>query len=444
MIKKQRKNSSSTEEHIIAERNRLAKNEKVAAIWTRVSSADQYHNNHSIETQENACIEYCQRNGIRVKKCFGGENESGSKAGEKFLDMIGEVLADPEYNHIIVYDFDRFSRSSNDGIIYKTKAKKSGVMVKSVNQQIDETNILAEQIENILIIIANIDNAMRRHKCHAGMVACIERGELYSRPPFGYTSRKVGKSHVIKVNEQGKILKKAFEWIANEPEITQTEIIRRLKIRGVEMTKQKLSTCLRNCFYCGLLEHKYLNGKIIDGCQEPLISKGLFKRVQDVLDGNHTNYQHAKETPKFPLKNHLKCSKDKHILSGYTVKAKNKDYYKCSLKGCKTNISATTVHNQYADILKSISIPDEYIPLLEMVIKHKLKEKEGEVIDRTAQISQNLKTLQTKLKRVTKKYVTEDLLSEEDYLDIKKELEKEIANCGSADVSGWRQAADQQ
>ena len=53
------------------------------------------------------------------------------KAGELFLDMIGEVLADPEYNHIIVYDFDRFSRSSEDGIIYKTKAKQSGVVVKS-------------------------------------------------------------------------------------------------------------------------------------------------------------------------------------------------------------------------------------------------------------------------------------------------------------------------
>ena len=124
--------------------------------------------------------------------------------------MIGEVLADPEYNYIVVYDFDRFSRSATDGIIYKAKAKNSGITVKSVNQPIDENNILAEQLENIFIVLANIDNAMRRHKCHEGMVACINRGEWYSRPPLGYDSRKVGKRHIITVNEQGKVLKNAL------------------------------------------------------------------------------------------------------------------------------------------------------------------------------------------------------------------------------------------
>ena len=212
MIKKKNTKNLTREEKIIKRRNELAKKEKVAAIWTRVSSADQFKNNSSIPTQIAACEDYCQRNGIRIKKYFGGENESGSKAGEMFLDMIGEVLADPEYNHIIVYDFDRFSRSSADGIVYKTKAKNSGVTVKSVNQPIDENNILSEQIENMFIILANIDNAMRKHKCYEGMVACINRGEWYSRPPLGYDSKKVGKRHIITVNEQGKILKKAFEW----------------------------------------------------------------------------------------------------------------------------------------------------------------------------------------------------------------------------------------
>ena len=178
------------EERIIEARKTLAAKEKVAAIWTRVSSADQYKSNYSIETQLNGCYEYCKRNGIRVKKEFGGENESAKEAGDLFLDMIGEVLADPEYNCIVVFDFDRFSRDSNDGIIYKTKVKRCGVTVKSVNQPIDSNNVLAEQIENILIIIADIDNAMRRHKCHEGMVNCINRGEWYSKPPLGYDSEK--------------------------------------------------------------------------------------------------------------------------------------------------------------------------------------------------------------------------------------------------------------
>lgn len=110
----------------------------------------------------------------------------------------------PEYNTIVVFDFDRFSRNSIDGITYKSTLKRKGITIESVNQPIDTNNILAEQIENILIIMADIDNAMRRHKCHDGMVACIKRGELYSRPPFGYDSRKEGKRHIITINEDGK------------------------------------------------------------------------------------------------------------------------------------------------------------------------------------------------------------------------------------------------
>lgn len=360
MIKKHKK---TREEKIVEKREELAKKEKVAAIWTRVSSADQFKNNCSIETQIESCRDYCARNGIRIKKEFGGKNESAKEAGDLFMDMIGEVMNDPEYNQIVVFDYDRFSRNSEDGIVYKAKVKRNGVNVKSVNQPIDSNNVLAEQIENILIIIAEIENAMRRHKCYEGMVKCINRGEWYSRPPLGYTSQKVDRHHVIKVNDQGKILRNAFEWVANEPEISQFEILRRLKLMGLDITKQKLSSSLRNSFYCGRLEHKYLNLEDSDksyimGVQEPLISEALFDRVQDILDGNHANYEHQDETPKFPMKKFVFCAKDKHLMTGYTTK--NNDYYKCAVKGCKTNVKASELHGKYAELLNGFVLPSDY------------------------------------------------------------------------------------
>ena len=430
MKKRKTTENLTREERIIRRRNELAKKEKVAAIWTRVSSADQYKYNNSIPTQIAACEDYCNRNGIRIKKYFGGENESGAKAGELFMDMIGEVLADPEYNYIVVYDFDRFSRSSTDGIIYKAKAKSSGITVKSVNQPIDENNIMAEQIENILIILANIDNAMRRHKCYEGMVACINRGEWYSRPPLGYTSKKEGKRHVITVNDKGRILQQAFEWIANEPDVSQSEVLRRLRLAGLDISKQQLSKCLHNCFYCGLIEHEYLkDGQRIEGCQEPMISKSMFWKVQDILNGNSKDYQHAKVTPRFPLKGHIRCAKDGHVMSGYTVKAKNLDYYKCNVKGCRTNVSAREMHRKYAEILNSLSVPDEFSPLLEMVIKRKFREKEGEFAEQQELVTKSLNTLRTKLKNAKLRYVSESCISEEDYLEVKSDLEGRIHEC---------------
>ena len=430
MIKKRRKHNQ-TDEEIIEARKKMAQNEKVAAIWTRVSSADQFRSNCSIPTQIAGCEEYCKAHGIRIKKYFGGENESAKEAGDLFLDMIGEVLADPEYNTIVVFDFDRFSRCSNDGIVYKTKVKRNGVQVLSVNQPIDQNNVLAEQIENILIIIADIDNAMRRHKCHQGMVDCVKRGEWYSRAPFGYDSKKVDKTHILTVNEKGRILKLAFEWIANEPDISQSEVLRRLKARGINIPKQRLSYYLRNRFYCGELEHKYLgvdkDGKqiVIQGKQEPLISKELFERVQNVLSGNRSNYEQAEVTPDFPLKKHIYCAKDNHVMTGYTTKGHK--YYKCPETGCKTNIRAEEVHTKYAEILNALNIKEELRPLVIAVAERKFEEKEDAFLENRTAVLKNISTLQTKLDNVVRRFADGEI-DRPVYEMRKTELEKDLAD----------------
>lgn len=86
MIKKKKLN----EDEII--RKRVAQKEQVAVIWTRVSTAEQYKNNCSIDTQRKACQNFCERNHIKIKGEFGARNESAKVEGELFLNMIAEVL----------------------------------------------------------------------------------------------------------------------------------------------------------------------------------------------------------------------------------------------------------------------------------------------------------------------------------------------------------------
>jgi DNA invertase Pin-like site-specific DNA recombinase len=249
---------------------------KRVVVYARYSCDNQTE--QSIEGQLRVCQEYAARNQMLIVENYIDRAMSGTNDNRPDFQRMLTDSKKKMWEGILVYKFDRFSRNSNDGIIYKSKAKHNGVSVLSVNQPIDPNNVLAEQIENILLIIADIDNAMRRHKCQSGMESCIRRGEWYSRPPLGYDSKKVDKTHILTVNDKGRLLKLAFEWVANEPEITQAEIIRRLKARGLDIPKQRLSQYLRNRFYCGEIEHKYLDGEIIEGKQEPLISKALFQR----------------------------------------------------------------------------------------------------------------------------------------------------------------------
>lgn len=400
MIKKKKKIGI---DQIISRRKSLTASGKgKAATWTRVSSEEQYKSNNSIDTQLEACHRYCENNNKEVKYDFGGTFESAKKAGEKFLDMVGVVLNDPEIDTIIVYDYDRFSRNMTEGLTYKGQLNRSGITIIAVNQPVDKSNLLAEHIEAILLIVADIDNAMRRHKCYEGMVACINRGEWYGRPPLGYNSKKVNREHQLTINDDGRILKFAWEWIANEPDITQAKVVERLRARGLDIKKQRLSECLRNPFYCGRLEHKFLNGNVIKGKQEKLISEALFDRVQQILDGNHGGYEQAAITPQFPLKGHIYYNG--HMLTGYTVKKKNLDYYKYSGKDGSVNVSAKELHTKYSELLDRFNVPMELIPILVNVLKQKFAEKENTQEDDINAVKKHLATINTYIKTAKKNF----------------------------------------
>ena len=388
---------------------RLAQKEQVAVIWTRVSTAEQYNKNYSVENQRKACIEYYERNNIRIKKDdYGATNESAKVEGELFLNMIADILLDPEINRVVVYDFDRFSRNSVAGITTKAKLKKSGIIVSSINQPIDQNNFLADAIENILIILADIDNAMRRHKCGEGMKACINRGEWYSKPPMGYDSRKVGKTHIITVNETGKLLREAFLWKANE-NLSNVEILRRLEARGLKLYKQRLTEIFRNVFYCGKIQHQYLGDRIIDGKQEKLVSQAIFDKVQENLSGNHDRYEQREITPEFPLKRHVLCPEHGKPYTGYIASKNKKGYYKCNIKGCGSNVAAETMHQRYAALLAEYIVPDELKGILENVIQRKFKQKNEKAYQEKEVLSKRINEIETKRKNLRKKFAFDDI-----------------------------------
>ena len=424
MIKKSEK--TSIDKIISTRRTLTASGKGKAVIWTRVSSEEQFKHNNSIDTQLAACYNYCDSINKEVKCEFGGTFESAKTAGDKFLDMVGAVLNDSEVDTIVVYDYDRFSRNMSEGLAYKGQLNRSGVTIVSVNQPVDKTNTLAEHIEAILLIVADIDNATRRNKCYQGMVACINRGEWYSKPPCGYTSKKVDRQHIITVNDDGRILKNAWEWVVNEPHITQAKILERLKARGLKMTKQHLSACLRNPFYCGRLEHKYLNGNVIRGKQERLISEALFDRVQAILDGKGSvGYEIAAETPRFPLKGHIYYNG--HLMTGYTVKKKNLDYYKYSGKDGSVNVGANELHAKYIELLSQFKIPEKLTPILTEVLKRKFAEKEDcQGVD-IGNIKKRISTLMTDIKTV-KKNKALGKVDDDTFSDVMADLEAEKRN----------------
>ena len=202
------------------------------------------------------------------------------------------------------------------------------------------------------------------------MVECLRNGNWYSKPPLGYDKLKVGREHVLTVNEKGKILRNAFVWKATEG-IGDIEIVQRLKGLGLVIDRKHLNKILHNPFYCGFIQHSLLGDEVIKGNQEILIDEATFNKVNGI---SNAGYEHKEITEPFPLKRHIICSDCGGYLTGYTVKARGRDYYKCNKKGCKSNHSTEKLHQKYINLLNGYNIPDEFIPILRDVLRKVFEE----------------------------------------------------------------------
>src|SRR5665213_750607 len=106
------------------------RNTAVCVIYTRVSSREQAENNSSLESQKRYCTEYASRKGYRVAEYFGGTFESAKNDERKeFKRMIEYVQKNRSIDAILVYSYDRFSRSGTNASFLSEELKKIGVKV---------------------------------------------------------------------------------------------------------------------------------------------------------------------------------------------------------------------------------------------------------------------------------------------------------------------------
>lgn len=143
-----------------------------------------------------------------------------------------------------------------------------------------------------------------------------------------------------------------FLWKANEG-LGDIAIVDRLKSLGLDVDRKHLNKILQNIFYCGYIKHSLLGDEIIKGKHEPLIDEDIFNKVNGL---SNAGYEHREVTDEFPLKRHVVCSDCGGYLTGYTMKARGGNYYKCNKKGCKSNHSTDKMHQKYTELLNGYKI----------------------------------------------------------------------------------------
>lgn len=405
-------------------------------IYTRVSTSEQ-EKGYSLDIQLKENTEFAQKRNLQILGTFGGVYESAKNDERKeFNRMLKFIKQSKEkITYIIVHLIDRFSRSGPNALYIKEELKRAGVYLLSVRFPTDGTTIDGEFNQNLQILLAHKDNQDRRQRCMAGTREALRRGDWPTMPPLGYSIvYQSGKRSVV-VNEKGKLLKKAFLWKA-EGCYTNEQVRERLAKIGLKLSHQRLSELFRNPFYCGLISHNMLEGEVVQGKQEKLISHDVFLTVNGLLSKNAHGYKINEENDDLPLKHFLRCGHCAAYMRGYIVKKKNILYYKCGVKGCKNNKNAESLHDVFINILKPFSadFEPEFRTLFEKQVissYNQLHEgKEDEIGIQWKQIDE----LQNKISRLEERFINEEISSElfhkytEKYKIEKIEIEKNLLN----------------
>ncbi|GAG91185.1 unnamed protein product, partial [marine sediment metagenome] len=111
-----------------------------AAIYCRVSTDDQEREGTSLQTQLEACLNYCQGKGYTVTRQFS-EAYSGLTLDRPKLNELRDLIRTDDIDVIVIYCLDRLSRDPTHGVILTQELEKFNVTLEAVTETVDSTEL---------------------------------------------------------------------------------------------------------------------------------------------------------------------------------------------------------------------------------------------------------------------------------------------------------------
>ncbi|TND08268.1 MAG: resolvase domain-containing protein [Bacteroidetes bacterium] len=424
-----------------------ALNKNDCVIYTRVSTKEQAETNLSLDSQLKACNEFAAKRQLNCVEHFGGTYESAKSDERKEFQKMISAAKRKRIGSIIVYSYDRFSRTGANAIWLSRQLKELGINILSVTQPIDTNTTAGALQQNILFLFSQYDNDTRREKTITGMREKLMRGEWATKAPLGYDNIKKNGVKSIILNETGHLLKKAFHWKDKE-KITDVEITERLAALGLTLSHKRLNEIFKNPFYCGFLTSTLIAGhKPVKGIHEPIVSLELFLRINKQKEQNAHGWQWDKENDNLPLKRFLVCDVCGWHWVGYEVKQKKIHYYKCNKKGCKSNVSAKFMHHEFLTILNRLQFDEKMVAPLRMSLLAELERRTLEATEDVTPYKKRLTELEGDINTLEERFalgkINEEMFSRfSSQYRIERNKLKEKIELNSRDYSNFEKYVD--
>ena len=402
---------------------------KTAVIYARYSSERQTE--QSIEGQLRICNDYAKRNDIVIVGTYIDRAMSGTNDNRADFQRMLKDSNKKNWNMVLVYKFDRFSRNKFEMAMHKKTLKDNGIKLVSACENIPEgpEGII---LESLLEGMAEYYSAELSQKVLRGLNESYIKGQFtggYIQYGYYVKDKKV----YIDENE-APIVKEIFTRFASGE--TGKSIGDNLVARGIRtkdnyyVNEKKVYKIIGDSKYTGKVVH---NGKTYTNIYPQIIDDETWQKVQYIRDGNKHKIGAKKQKFNFLLSGKLICGDCGSFLVGESGTSKTGEihkYYTCLTRRrrkqpCKLkSISKTWLENEV--FTKTWELLNDFNNMEEIVDRiynlHQQNTQESEVI----------KALEKKKNDATK--ASSNLISalEQGFLTEQtksrlKELENEIA-----------------
>jgi len=327
----------------------------------------------SIEAQITELREFAKLENLEIIDVLI-EKQSAKVPGRPLFNNMLDRIENGEANGIIAWHPDRLARNSIDGgkVIYLLDCNK--ILALKFPQFWFESTPQGKFMLNIAFGQSKyyVDSLSENTK--RGLRQKVRRGEYPSRAPVGYINDSRNKTIVVD-KRKSKIVKEIFDIYAQGSSRLEDISIHLqdnglLSKTGKRIHISKASFILSNPFYYG---HFKYAGEIHEGKHQPIISKKIFDRVQEILHRRGRPQKKDKNingnNPQ-PYCGLLFCYCGMMITGEYkTKRQKNGNlhyytYYHCSKKSkttrCKEpSIRQEILDRQISNLLQKFSLKKE-------------------------------------------------------------------------------------
>jgi len=301
-------------------------------IYTRKSTEDEDRQILSIEAQLVELKEFAAKEKLEIVASLCEAKTAKEPGRMKFAEML-QKIENGEADGIISWHPDRLARNSVDGgkIIYMIDRG----LIKSLKFPTFWFEPTPQGLFMLQIAFGQskyyVDSLSENTK--RGLRQKIRNGVWPSWAPVGYLNNP--KTKMIDVDsEKAPKIRKLFDFYAtgNYTFNSLSKWCKENNLRGnlgKHISTSNIPIILRNIFYIGLMKY---NGEIFEGKHEPLISKKLFDKVQEVLNQRGRPQKIKKHN--FAFVGLMKCLCGASITAEIKIKKSGRKYiyYRCTKK----------------------------------------------------------------------------------------------------------------